>query len=226
MATFPTHQLNGTGGKIASNALSRASTRQHTLPDDKAERSTKPPREYKRGPQRYRMAPQIVLQAVAELHPKLNRPVRLPDVTKALPQLRSQTIITSLRLLTERHQLLRSGPRRQYEYTLAPGVTVPDDLTEWQAVPGTITLNDHPPVTARSAAVRTVGAVVIEQGIPIPKRKGHGGSGLSEAIRTMQVGESFVHHRSCNNLGKLALPGTKFTQRQIGDKQWRIWRIA
>lgn len=70
--------------------------------------------------------------------------------------------------------------------------------------------------------------IKIDKGIPIPMpiRLGHG---LTEYLRALEVGDSFLHHRQCRSyIYKLALKiGIKITSRphETDPDKVRAWRI-
>jgi hypothetical protein len=70
--------------------------------------------------------------------------------------------------------------------------------------------------------------ITIEKGIPVPE--GHM-SGMSVAIRAMEIGDSFeaidsnYHQRIPATWGSLLAP-KKFTSRRLDNGNRRIWRIA
>lgn len=70
---------------------------------------------------------------------------------------------------------------------------------------------------------KRVGEYVIERGIPFPERP----SAILDALKALEVGESFVHRKRVNTYAiKKAGPGKRFAQRSVGKgPQHRIWRM-
>jgi hypothetical protein len=71
---------------------------------------------------------------------------------------------------------------------------------------------------------REVRGVRIDKDIPIPPKAQAVGK-LDAVLEALEVGESFEHTSRVSSR-KAKAPGKKFTQRQIGPKKWRVWRIA
>ena len=70
---------------------------------------------------------------------------------------------------------------------------------------------------------REVRGIRIDKDIPIPPKAQLVGK-LDAVLSALEVGESFEHTARIGSRRKL--PGRKFTQRQLGPKKWRIWRIS
>lgn len=69
---------------------------------------------------------------------------------------------------------------------------------------------------------RTVKGVVIEKGVPLPVPN----HCIGEIIAALEVGESFTHPFKLRPTAyKRQLAGKEFTQRRIGPKLFRIWRV-
>jgi hypothetical protein len=69
--------------------------------------------------------------------------------------------------------------------------------------------------------------IKIEKGIPRPERSGRKG-GLSDAVRSMDIGDSFVLPLAKRNgLSPLAIRlGVKLATRKEGADKVRVWRTA
>jgi hypothetical protein len=69
--------------------------------------------------------------------------------------------------------------------------------------------------------------IKIEKGIPLPERGGRKG-GLSDAVRSMDIGDSFVLPLAKRNgLAHLAVRlGVKLATRKEGADKVRVWRTA
>lgn len=68
---------------------------------------------------------------------------------------------------------------------------------------------------------REVRGVRIDKDIPLPPRLV---GKIDSVLSSLEVGESFEHTARIGSRSKVR--GRKFTQRQVGPKKWRIWRIA
>ena len=68
---------------------------------------------------------------------------------------------------------------------------------------------------------------VLEHGIPIPPKRG--GTGLTELVKSMSVGDSFVTDKAVSNIYIYAARlGFKFRSKQISEtpRLYRVWRVA
>lgn len=74
------------------------------------------------------------------------------------------------------------------------------------------------------------GAIVVERGVPLPTAGRNRGAGLSHAMRSMEVGDSFVVEsaKTRNVICSLArtMPPRKFATRVQPDGTFRVWRTA
>lgn len=92
-----------------------------------------------------------------------------------------------------------------------------------------VRLLDREPKTKPTAPLeqKRVGEYVIVKGIPIPPRHQTRRKGLVDALKALDVGESFVHRKRINTEAIRQVPGRKFVQRKVGDgPQFRVWRTA
>ena len=74
-------------------------------------------------------------------------------------------------------------------------------------------------------AVAVEPLIPIEKSIPIPRWGDYTHTGLSDTLRCLCVGDSFVYHNQAMHQVAKDI-GIKIITRKIGDQQYRVWRIA
>ena len=65
--------------------------------------------------------------------------------------------------------------------------------------------------------------IEIESGVPMPARLSK--SGITEAIRKMQIGESLIYSSNNGVHAFFKRENMRCVTRKIGPDQYRIWRI-
>ena len=70
-------------------------------------------------------------------------------------------------------------------------------------------------------------AFKIEKGIALPTKRGVDGSGIADAVRAMEIGDSFVVEKGHQRISASAAAkreGRDVVSRANGDGTFRIWR--
>lgn len=98
----------------------------------------------------------------------------------------------------------------------------PQGLARNRAVIRTVSMLDRAPGAQNS---REIFGVTVEKGHEIPPRTNHAIE-VKRLLQLMAVGESFPYSHRCNDARRAIQKETskRFTAREIGPKQFRIWR--
>lgn len=128
--------------------------------------------------------------------------------------------------LLEERAIVRKGHGRGTRYVKRVNGTATPPASPCAAAPA-------PAPAARNGEKRTVAGYAIESGIPVPDNRGSHDTPLVQALAALKPGESIVHKTDSKSGPKSAIKskavaggGGKFTVREIGDGNWRIWRLT